>query len=595
MKQVREHRDDLVARLPRLQIVFVAALVVVASTYWFVQVVQGDRYREQADNNRLRKVPIRAPRGLIHDRHGRLLVENVPSYNLLLDRSRSADVGRALEFAAGILERPAAELAAVVERSRGASPFTPLLVAERLSLSQVARFEVSALEYPEFEVDVGHLRLYRQGPLIANSVGHLGEVTTDDLSRPGSPYRGGDLVGKKGVEESFDHLLRGEDGERVVIVDSRGLVREESGQVAARPGASLTLALDLELQQEAARFLEGKVGAAVALDPVTGEVLVLVSSPTYDPNLFARRLHPADWEELRDAAHHPLQNRAIQSAYAPGSVFKIVLAVAGLTERVIGPHEVVYCPGSTRIYNRRFRCWKRNGHGWVNLHQAIKESCDVFFYYLGQKLGITRIAQYARRLGLGEATGFDIAGEKSGLVPDPEWSLRRRGSPWYPGETISVAIGQGPLLATPLQLASMMATVAGGQRLAPHLRKTDSPPPPAPTDLDPKVLEAVRHALWAVVNDGGTGGTARVPGVEVAGKTGTVQVVQQKTWMDNEELPFEKRDHAWFASFASAGDRQLVVVVFVEHGGKGSRAAAPLAKILYETYYRDLLGPRRAT
>ena len=595
MSEAREHREELLERLPRLQIAFTVLLVVVASSYWFVQVVRGDYYRELAENNRMRTLPIRASRGLIYDREGRLLAENVASYNLLIDVSRSGDLDEGLEFAARTLDRPVGELREVLERQRAVMPFRPVLIAEDLSLSQVSRLTVSALEYPEFEIDVGHLRLYRQGPLTAHALGHLGEATEAELSLAGSPYRVGDLVGKIGIEKDFDVQLRGRDGERVVIVDSRGRVRHQAGREAAQPGGTLNLTLDVELQQIAARYFEGKVGAVVAMDPRNGEVLVLVSSPSYNPNLFARRLEQASWRELLEAPNNPLHNRAIQSTYAPGSTFKIVLAAAGLAEKTVGPREVVYCGGWTRIYSRRFRCWKRAGHGWVNLHNAIKESCDVYFYLLGQKLGIERIAHYARLFGLGRPTGFDISGEKRGLVPDPEWSLSHRGSPWYPGETISVAIGQGPVLATPLQMASLMAVLAnGGLRVVPRLVLSGGEPELEPVSIDPAVLDSIRGGLLAVVSRRGTGAAAWTPGLQVAGKTGTAQVVEQKTWVDSEDLPFEHRDHAWFASFAAGGERQLVVVVFVEHGGKGSKAAAPLAKLLYESYFRDFLKRRLA-
>ncbi len=594
MREVREHRDDLLVRLPRLQVAFSALLVIVASCYWFVQVVQGSYYRELAENNRMRTLPIKAPRGLIYDREGRLLVENLPSYNLLFDLSRSDDPEQGLAFAAGVLGRPIEDLFGVVERQKGLAPFKTVLMAEDLSLSQVARFAVLALEYPEFEIDIGHLRLYRHGPLTAHVLGHLGEATAADLSRPESPYRARDLVGRKGVEEAFDSVLRGRDGERVIVVDSHGRLRRESGRSAAQPGGAVRLALDLELQQIAARYYEDRVGAAVALDPATGEILVMVSAPSYNPNLFARRLQQSAWRELLAAPHQPLQNRAIQNTYSPGSIFKIVLAVAGLTEDVRQPRDAVFCGGAVRIYHQRFRCWKRAGHGWVNLRKAIKESCDVYFYLLGQELGIDRIARYARLFGLGRPTGLDFGGEKRGLVPDTEWSLSQRGSPWYPGETISVAIGQGPLLVTPLQVASLMALVAnGGSRVEPRVTAGTALPEPEPQDIDPQALAAVREGLWAVVNDRGTGAGAAVAGVEVAGKTGTVQVVQQKSWVENEDLPFEQRDHGWFASIASAGERQLVVVVFVEHGGRGSRVAAPLARLLYESHFRDLLDARR--
>ena len=594
MSQVREHREDLLQRLPRLRLVFLVLIVVVAGRFWFVQAVSGDYYRGLADNNRLRQVQIQAPRGLIYERQGNLLVENIPAYNLMLDRSRATDLNRSLQVAAQKLGRPVEDLQAAIERQPGKTLFQPVLIAEDLSLSQVARLSVLSLEHPEFEIEVGHLRLYRYGPMTAHLLGYLGEVTEKELARPNTPLRSGDLIGRKGIEQSFDEHLRGIDGERIVIVDSRGRPKEETHRQQSESGERLELAVDLDLQQEAARFFEGKEGAAVALDPGTGEVRMLFSAPAYNPNLFSRRLDQAAWQELVDSPTHPLQDRALQSTYSPGSVFKIIMAIAGLTDGVIDTRSRVYCPGSAKIYNRRFRCWKRGGHGWVELRRAIKESCDVYFYQLGKELGISRIAHYARLFGFGQPTGIEISGEKRGLVPDPEWSQEIRGTPWYPGETISVSIGQGPILVTPMQLATMMATVAnGGFRVVPRVTQVSSSPKLEPVGVEPAALEAVRDALWAVVNERGTGARAHVPGIDVAGKTGTVQVVRQETWIKSEDLPYEKRDHAWFVSFATAGERQLVVIVFVEHGGMGSRAAAPLAKKLYEIYFRDLLDSRQ--
>jgi len=593
--QVREHRQALLQRLPRLRLLFVALICLVGVRFWFVQAVRGDYYLELAENNRMRSVVLEAPRGLIHERHGNLLVENIPAYNLIIDRTRSVDVDQSLAFAATTLERPVAELLEVLGRQAGKSFFQPVLIAENLSLSQVAQFSATALENPEFEIEVGHLRLYRYGPMTAHLLGYLGEVTEKELARPESDYRSGDLVGRKGIEQAFNSLLRGVDGERIVIVDSRGRPKEDYRYEPSDPGQQLDLSLDLDLQQEAARYFEGKAGAAVALDPQTGEILMLLSAPAYNPNLFSRRLEQDAWRELIEAPEHPLQDRALQSAYSPGSVFKIVMAVGGLTDGVISPQSKVYCPGATRIYNRRFRCWKRGGHGWMKLREAIKQSCDVYFYHLGKDLGISRIAHYARLFGFGRITGIEIEGEKAGMVPDPQWSLDFRGTPWFPGETISVSIGQGPVLVTPLQMSTMMAAVAnGGFRTIPSVARQKTTPELEPIGVEPKALDAVRDALMAVVMEKGTGARANVPGLEVAGKTGTVQVIRQATWIRSEDLPYEQRDHAWFTSFATAGDKQLVVVVFVEHGGKGSQAAAPLAKRIYEIYFRDFLDSRES-
>lgn len=589
MQMVREHRDDLVQRIRVLSAVVTALLVAIAAGFWFVQLVQGDYYRELAENNRLRKLPVKAPRGLIFDRKGRLLVENIPSYNLMLDRSRSADLAASLAFVASVLEKPLPELRALVERYRPIPEFKPVLLAENLTLSQVARLGVVGLEYPEFEVEVHHLRLYRHREQTAHLLGYLGEVTQDEIDQSDRFYSPGDLVGKKGIEQTYDEILRGEDGERVVVVDSRGELLDEYGRKPAVPGKNLTLALDLELQQEAARWLDGpeKVGAIVAMDPRNGEILAMVSSPSYNPNLFARRLQSHEWKALIEAPYHPLQNRAIQNTYSPGSTFKIVMATAGLTEGVVDEHSTVHCTGARSFYGRSFRCWKKGGHGTVDAHRALKLSCDVYFYLLGQKLGIERIARYSRIFGLGSPTGIEISGEKSGLVPDTAWSEKVRGHKWYPGETISVAIGQGPVLMTPLQMATLTAMVAnGGYRVVPHFIQGQPTAPPEHVPLDADALRLVREGLWAVVNEpGGTAyHSARVEGADMAGKTGTVQVIAQAARTDAKALPFKFRDHAWFTSFAPLENPRLVVVVFAEHGGSGSRAAAPIAQALHAKF-----------
>ena len=590
MQVVREHRDDLVGRVRLLTTLVTGILVAIATGFWFVQLVQGDYYRELAENNRLRKLPIKAPRGLIYDRKGRLLVENVPSYNLMIDRSRSARLEESLGFAASVLGRPVEDLRSILEGYRGIPTFKPVLLAENLTLSQVARIGVEGLRFPEFEVEVQHLRLYRHREQTAHLLGYLGEVSQEEIAGSNGTYQPGDLVGKKGIEQTYDTHLRGADGERVVVVDSRGELLEEYGREPAVPGKNLTLAIDLDLQQEAARWLDGpeKVGAVVAMDPRNGEILTLVSSPSYNPNLFARRLQKGEWKALIEDPNHPLQNRAIQNTYSPGSTFKMIMETAGMTEGIFDEHTTVGCAGAKSFYGRPFRCWRAGGHGTVNAHLALKLSCDVYFYTLGQKLGVERIARYARLFGFGSPTGIDIAGEKHGLVPDPEWSQKVRKQPWYPGETISVSIGQGPVLVTPLQMAEMTALVAnGGYKVLPHLIKDTKLPPPEHVPIDADALRTVRGGMWAVVNEpGGTAyGSARLPGVEIAGKSGTVQVIAYAQRTDARHLPFKYRDHAWFTSFAPAVDPQLVVTVFAEHGGGGSRVAAPIAQALYAKYF----------
>lgn len=590
--ELRRHRAELVARLGVLSRIAQALLALIAVGYWSVQVANGDYYRELADHNRLRKQSIEASRGLIFDRHGQALVENIPSYQLRVDRSRADDLEQSLQFASTILDTENHELEERLEAYRRVPKFRPVPLADGLSLEQLSRFEAQKLEYPEFEIQIDQLRLYRYAHQMSHLLGYLGEVGEAELASSDTDYKAGELVGKKGIERQYQHLLRGADGEQVVVVDSRGQVIEELRDVdrrrAAESGRNLRLTLDLELQQEAARLLQGQVGSIVAMDPRNGEILAMVSSPAFNPNLFARRIRTEDWRRLIQDPHHPLQNRAVQNTYPPGSVFKIVMAVAALEEQVVDPSHKVFCRGYSMIYDHRYRCWNPAGHGSVDLADALKYSCNVYFHQLGQKLEIDTIARYSRLFGLGAATGIDLAGEKSGLVPDQEWSRKRRGTQWYRGETISVATGQGPLLVTPLQIATMTSAVAMQGHLARPKLLIDGPVQMRSLGLSDRALDYTRQALWRVVNDEGTGRAAAVRGFDVAGKTGTAQVVRQETWTDNKDLAAQNRDHAWFASYGPFEDPQLVVVVFVEHGGGGSQAAAPLAKAIYEKFLGNL-------
>jgi len=587
--QIGQHRELLRLRVRRLERGLLVALGLLGASYFYLQVVRGAHYLELAENNRLRRTALEAPRGTITDRSGRVLVENLPSYALEVDPGATRDVPASLRFAAGILGRPVAELEELLTRERRKSGPGPVLLAENLALPQVARFRIARLEHPEFGIEVRQRRFYRLGPQGAHVLGYLGEVSASELAARPADLRAGEWIGRRGIERAYDDRLRGQDGERVMVVDHRGVPIREYGRVLGRPGAGLRLTLDADLQQEAERLLEGQVGAIVALDPRDGAIRAMVSAPAYDPNLFARRLAGDDWKALVEDERKPLQNRALQSLYSPGSVFKAVMATAALAEGVVTPSTRVYCPGFATHFGRRFHCWKRGGHGNVDLEEAIMHSCDVYFYEVGERLGIERIAKWARRFGLGEPTGVDVAGERSGLVPDDAWSQKARGHRWYPGETISVAIGQSALLTTPIQMARMFAAFAnGGNLVEPHLVDGGGAPPRPVEALPAGVLAPVRSGLWRVVNeDGGTARGARVPGLEVAGKTGTVQVVSQEAYSDSsKELPWKLRNHAWFAAYAPAERPQLVVVVFVEHGGKGSAAAAPIARTLYESFFR---------
>ncbi|MEM8930836.1 MAG: penicillin-binding protein 2 [Acidobacteriota bacterium] len=584
--RLKRHRKLLAKRSQWLARIGQGLLLLLAGGYWSVQVVNGEHFRDLADGNRLRKVSVSASRGLILDRHGEALAENTPAYTLWLDRSRTDDVDATVSFAAKALDRNGNEMLERLHHARRLPAFKPIALAAGLSLEHVARIAAHQLEYPELEVRAEPVRLHRFAHQTAHVLGYLGEASDRDLGD--GPYRPGDLVGKKGIEKAYETVLRGRSGERVVEVDSRGRITGDGGSGApARSGHDLRLTLDLRLQQEASRLLEDKVGSIIALDPRSGEILAMASSPGFDPNRFARGLDTTTWRNLLEHPDDPLQNRSIQNTYPPGSVFKIVMAIAAL-EAGHDPHQRVFCGGYSRIYGHRYRCWHRGGHGSVDLREALKESCNVYFHHIGQRLEIDTIAEVAQRFGFGRATGLDIGGEKSGLVPTEAWSQRRRGMPWYAGETISVATGQGPLLVTPLQVANMMSAIANGGRMPrPRLRFDPAPEQPVEdpfVSLVPSHLAFLRDALWAVVNEEGTGKAARLADFDIVGKTGTAQVVRQETWTDNDQLAEHHRDHAWFASYGPVEDPRLVVVAFVEHGGGGSTAAAPLAASMFRRF-----------
>ncbi len=577
--------QHMAVRLRRLGWAVAVGFLVVLFACWYHQVVRADYYGLMAERNRLRVLRLDPARGLILDREGRILAENVASFQLMFNRSASADLDASLAFAAATADRDEAELRHALQRNRGVAFDVPVLLAEDLELSEVARFEVAVPEHPEFEIAIGRRRLYRHSEQVAHVVGYLGAHTPAEQRRSGSPA-GADLVGRSGVEQLRDRALRGRPGQRTVVVDSRG--RQVTGgdvqRTDAEPGDSVRLTLDLPLQQQAETLLAGRTGAIVALDPADGAVRAMASAPSFDPNRFVRRLDQEDWKRMVNDPGRPLQNRSMQNAYPPGSVFKIAVALGLLTEGRVAPGDTVHCGGSVNIFGRRWRCWEPGGHGRVDLRRALQHSCDIYFYRQGLNLGIEKIARYARLLGLGSRTGIGLAGETGGLVPDQEWSRNRRGTPWYSGETISVAIGQGPLLASPLQVAVMTAAIAnGGHLVHPHVLEGDARPA-EPLGLDPEAVAFLRDALANVVTNG-TGSRAASSVVPVAGKTGTAQVVSQETWIRSEDLPEGQGDHAWFTSFAPVDAPQLVVVVFLEHGGSGSRAAAPLARRLHESWF----------
>jgi len=605
MLRVRENRRELSSRIEVARIVVGGVFAVLAFAYWYVQIARGEHYFELSENNRIRSIKLTAPRGYVLDRNGSVLVENEPAYSLQLYRREAKSVSASIKFAVELLGLPPETVQARLTRGRRYPDFVPIPLAENLSLEEVAAIEARAPEHPEFAIVVSQRRLYKRGGSAAHILGYLAEATPDQIRRSGNVYTLGDWIGQKGIESSYEKLLGGANGERRVIVDSHAREIAEESRAESRPGQNLFLTIDRGLQQLAEELFADRVGSAVALDPRTGEILALVSSPSYDPNWFTRRVTSEEWTSLLSDPNHPLQNRAIQNTYSPGSVFKVFLAYGALARGWVDPEAQVFCPGHAVFYGRAFRCHRKGGHGWVNLRNAIKVSCDVYFYNLGRRLGVDRIAEIARDFGFGEPTGVDLAHEKPGLVPSEEWARTKRKARWYPSETISVSIGQGPVLVTPMQVArAISAVVTGGKLPTPHLFFASQDPRTGvrlryrgeerhSLAIDRAGLAIVKNGMWAVVNEpGGTAFGSRVPGIEAGGKTGTVQVARRDAVARAGVDPRRLEDHAWFAAFAPIEDPKIVIVVFVEHGGHGSSAAAPVARRLLAKYFGVDVEPR---
>lgn len=579
------------ARLGVVQYLVVSLLAMLLVSFWHLQVLRQRYYRRLAEDNRIREIPIAAPRGPLLDRHGRPLVENRPSFNLVLASEQAQDLDDSVARLARAL---AIGEAAIRERlARRSSPYEPVIVKADATLDEVAVLEARRFELPEASVQVVPLRSYPLAAAAAHALGRVGEVTKPQLrSAEFADLKPGDLVGQAGLEAQYNRALMGRDGFRRVIVTSRGLEKDEAERQPPRDGPSLTLTLDAQLQRAMERAFHGRPGAALALDPETGEVLAMTSSPAYDPNQFTMGIERALWSELSRDPATPLMNRVIQGQYAPGSLFKIVMALAALEEGVVTPERTFYCPGYLSVYNNVFRCNRAEGHGMVNLRRALAQSCNVYFYQVGVLLEIERIAGWARRLGLGAPTGVDLPHEAAGLVPSPEWKLRTQRLSWYPGETVSVAIGQGQLIVTPLQIARLVAVLAnGGKLVRPRLvravggRAVDTPPA-EDLGLAPEALAAVRAGLCAVVNEQGTGWRARLEGVTVCGKTGSAQVVSHAR-LARPGASESWQPHAWFVAYAPAEKPRIVLAVLVENGGSGGEAAAPVAREIMAEFFRD--------
>jgi penicillin-binding protein 2 len=567
-----------------------------AFSFWYFQVVQHEKYKELAENNHQRTIALRAPRGVLFDRDGRPLVENRSSFTISIVREHTEDINRTIRLLSEVAGLDQKFVADIVSRHRREPTYRPIVILDDASLSQVAAVLARRLDLPDVQVDEVPTRLYPTEAFAAHLFGYVGEASEGQVEAEGLPI--GTIVGQAGIEKVYNKLLMGEDGARRVKVNSTGREIALLEEIPPHEGRRVQLTIDMDLQRAAEEGFKagGFNGAAVVMDPRTGEVLAFTSRPGYDPNDFAAGIDRATWAGLNSDPLKPLQNRAIQGLYSPGSTFKIVVEVAALEEGIIGPDFRVFCGGSAVFFGRPFQCWKRGGHGSVDMRRALEQSCNVYHYTIGNMLGVDKIHKWATLLGLGEKTGIDLPNEVEGLVPSTEWKRRRYNEKWYAGETISVSIGQGQVSITPISLAVMMSTVAnGGTRYVPHLLKAidegngwkpvQPPPPKSRVQMKPETVAAVHDGLYLVVNGAGTGGRARVPGRDVSGKTGTAQVISlQGGRKAAGRTDRDLRDHGWFVFFAPRDNPEIAGVIFGEHNEHGA-TSAPVAKHVIETYF----------
>jgi penicillin-binding protein 2 len=569
-----------------------------------LSVVQGAQYNTLAEDNRINLQLLAPPRGRIYDRFGEVLAGNGQNYRILLTPDQSIGVEPTLDLLGQLIPLTEKQRARILRDVKRGKPFKAVLVAEGLSWDEFARINVNIPSLPGVIPDSGEMRSYPAGAELGHVLGYVGGVTDKDVAEdPKLVSLPGYRIGRAGVERFADKDLRGEPGAAQFEVNARGQVLRELSRRPGKPGTDVVLTIDHALQKFTHERLWGQSASAVVMDVNTGELLVLVSAPGFDPNAFLNGPTPEVWASLRDDPKKPLLNKTVQGMYPPGSTFKPVTALAALTAGAITPQETVFCSGSTRLGRQVFHCWSRRGHGSMNLNSALKYSCDCYFYEIGRRAGIENIGAMARNFGLGQTYKLEMPGEKAGLVPDPKWKAEVRKQKWTQGETFNVSIGQGALLTTPLQLCVMTARLAnGGVAVQPRLIRAtgqDAKQVALPAEgmsVDPAFIKLVQDGMDAVTNEGGTGARSRIgiEGYEMAGKTGTAQVrritraERARGVMKNDDLPWELRDHALFIAYAPVSAPKYAISVIVDHGGGGSTSAAPIARdIMMEVLRRD--------
>jgi penicillin-binding protein 2 len=594
-----EERRRVGLRLTVLQYLTVGLFGALAISFWALQILQHDKFQEMAENNHQRTLSLRAPRGVLFDRDGRVLVENRHSYSISIVREQTKDINRTVTLLASVLGLEQSAVHDIVERHRREPSYRPITIVQDATLAQVAAVAARRLstELPDVVVEQVPTRQYPE-TLAAHLFGYVGEVSDTQVAEA-TELKSGDIIGQSGVEKVYNALLMGEDGAKRVVVNSTGREVRTLEEVQPTEGKRLQLTIDYDVQKAIEDGFDaiGEFnGAAVVLDPSNGDVLGFTSRPAYDPNAFASGIDRATWASLTTDEDRPLNDRAIQGRYSPGSTFKMAVALAGLEEGIITPDFHVTCPGHATFYGHTFACWNKRGHGTMDLRHAIEQSCNVYFYTVANMVGVDKINKWATALGLGVKSGIDLPNEVQGLVPSTAWKQRVKKEKWYAGETVSVGIGQGAVAVTPVSMAVYMSTLAnGGTRVTPHLLKAvdegngwkpiPSPPPQSRVDIDPEKLQAIRDGLWMVVNGAGTGHNAQLKGYDVSGKTGTAQVISNTGKAAAAgNTTRDLRDNGWFPFFAPRDNPQIAGVVFLEHGVHGSNAAS-IARHILETYF----------
>jgi len=589
-------------RLSILQYVITVIFSILAVSFWVLQVVEHAQFEEMAENNHQRTLALRAPRGIVFDREGKVLVENRHSYSISIVREHTKDLNRTIRLLAGVLGMDEPGVRTIVERHRREPTYRPITIVQDATLAQVSAVKARRLDFelPDVVVEEVPTRQYPE-TMAAHAFGYVGEVNDAQVAAGEEGLKSGDIVGQSGIEKVYNAMLMGEDGAKRVVVNSVGREIRTLEEDPPTEGKRLQLTIDYDLQKAVEDAFDAteaagltNAGAAIVLDPNTGGILAFASRPAYDPNAFAAGIDRATWASLNIDEDRPLNDRAIQGRYSPGSTFKMAVALAGLEEGIITPDFHAHCAGAATFYGRPFKCWKKGGHGSIDLRHAIEQSCDVYFYTVANMVGVDKINKWATALGLGVKSGIDLPNENQGLVPSTEWKMRVRHEKWYAGETISVGIGQGQVSVTPVSMAVYMATLAnGGTRVTPHLLKAvddgtgwkpvPGPAPQSKVEINPEKLQAIRDGLWMVVNSAGTGATARIAGKDVSGKTGSAQVISN-AGRAAARTSKDLRDNGWFVFFAPRDHPTVAGVVFLEHGIHGPNAARVAHHIL-DTFF----------